>query len=78
MDDIIRGSNVCRIALAKDNIPYIVPVSFGYDGESIYIHTAKEGKKINIIKNNNNLCFEFERMQATFSRRMLRNGSEAI
>jgi nitroimidazol reductase NimA-like FMN-containing flavoprotein (pyridoxamine 5'-phosphate oxidase superfamily) len=61
MDDIIRGSHVCRIALAKDNIPYIVPVSFGYDGESIYIHTAKEGKKINIIKINNNLCFEFER-----------------
>lgn len=61
MDDIIRGSQVCRIALAKGKIPYIVPVSFGYDGESIYIHTAKEGKKINIIKNNNNICFEFER-----------------
>ena len=61
MDEIIRGSHVCRIALAMDNMPYIVPVSFGYDGESIYIHTAKEGKKINIIKKNNNLCFEFER-----------------
>jgi len=61
MDAIIRGSHVCRIALAMDNMPYIVPVSFGYDGESIYIHTAKEGKKINHFKINNNLCFEFER-----------------
>jgi len=61
MDEIIRGSQVCRIALAMDNIPYIVPVSFGYDGESIYIHTAKEGKKIIYFKNNNNVCFEFER-----------------
>ena len=61
MDDIVRGSHVCRIALAMDNMPYIVPVSFGYDGESIYIHTAKEGKKINYFKNNNNVCFEFER-----------------
>ena len=61
MDEIIRGSHVCRIALAMDNMPYIVPVSFGYDGESIYIHTAKEGKKINIIRKNNDLCFEFER-----------------
>ncbi len=58
---IIRGSHVCRIALAMDNMPYIIPVSFGYDGESIYIHTAKEGKKINYFKNNNNICFEFER-----------------
>ena len=61
MDEIIRGSQVCRIALAMDNIPYIVPVSFGYDGESIYIHTAKKGKKIIYFKNNNNVCFEFER-----------------
>ena len=61
MDEIVRGSRVCRIALSMDNMPYIVPVSFGYDGESIYIHTAKEGKKLNIINNNNNICFEFER-----------------
>jgi nitroimidazol reductase NimA-like FMN-containing flavoprotein (pyridoxamine 5'-phosphate oxidase superfamily) len=61
IDEIIRGSHVCRIALAMDNMPYIVPVSFGYDGESIYLHTAREGKKINYIKNNNNICFEFEK-----------------
>jgi uncharacterized protein len=61
MDEIIRGSHVCRIALAIDNMPYIVPVSFGYDGESIYLHTAKEGKKINYFESNNNICFEFER-----------------
>ena len=61
MDEIIRGSQVCRIALALDNKPYIVPVSFGYDGKSIYLHTAKEGKKIIYFKNNNNICFEFER-----------------
>ena len=58
---IIRGSHVCRIALAMDNMPYIIPVSFGYDGESIYLHTAKEGKKINYFKDNNNICFELER-----------------
>ena len=61
IDEIIRGSQVCRIALAMDNIPYIVPVSFGYDHNSIYIHTAIEGKKLNYIRNNNNVCFEFER-----------------
>jgi hypothetical protein len=31
IDEIIRGSHVCRIAMAMDNMPYIVPVSFGYD-----------------------------------------------
>jgi nitroimidazol reductase NimA-like FMN-containing flavoprotein (pyridoxamine 5'-phosphate oxidase superfamily) len=67
IDGIIRGSDVCRIALAMDNMPYIVPVSFGYDGESIYLHTAREGKKISYFKNNNNICFEFERNVKLFA-----------
>jgi nitroimidazol reductase NimA-like FMN-containing flavoprotein (pyridoxamine 5'-phosphate oxidase superfamily) len=61
IDEIIRGCDVCRIAMAMGDVPYIVPVAFGYDGESIYIHTAREGKKINYFNNNNSVCFEFER-----------------
>ena len=60
IDRIIENSQVCRIAASKDNIPYIIPVSFGYDGESIYFHTAKEGKKIDYFYTNNIVCFEFE------------------
>lgn len=60
IDQIIESSDVCRIAFAKDNIPYIVPVSFGYDGKSLYIHTASEGKKIEFIKENNTVGFEFD------------------
>ncbi len=61
MDEIIRGSLVCRVAVAKDNAPYIVPVSFGYDGAAIYLHTAPEGKKIGCFEANPQVCFEFER-----------------
>jgi nitroimidazol reductase NimA-like FMN-containing flavoprotein (pyridoxamine 5'-phosphate oxidase superfamily) len=57
---IIRKCQVCRLGLAKDNMPYIVPVSFGYDGTDIYFHTAGEGKKIDVITANNAVCFEFE------------------
>jgi nitroimidazol reductase NimA-like FMN-containing flavoprotein (pyridoxamine 5'-phosphate oxidase superfamily) len=59
--EIIGGSLVCRLGLAKDNNPYIVPVSFGHDGSAIYFHTAKEGKKIDYIQANSAVCFEFER-----------------
>ena len=60
IDQIINKSEVCRLAFAKDNIPYIVPVSFGYDGKKLYIHTATEGRKIEFIEANNLLCFEFD------------------
>ncbi len=61
IDAIVRGSEVCRLALAKDNEPYLVPLSFGYDGESIYVHSAGTGKKIEFFEANERVCFEFER-----------------
>ena len=60
IDEIIKKSQVCRLALTKDNIPYIVPVSFGFDGKSLFIHTALNGKKIDFIEANNLVCFEFD------------------
>ena len=58
---IIRNSLVCRLALARDNVPYLVPMSFGYDGAAIYLHTAPEGRKIGFFETNPQVCFEFER-----------------
>ncbi len=60
IDEIIRDSVVCRIAYANDGIPYITPVSFGYDGQSLFVHTAEEGRKIDFLRKNNFICFEFE------------------
>jgi len=60
IENIIKKSLVCRLGLCKENIPYIVPVSFGFDGANIYIHTAPEGRKIEFWMTNNLVCFEFE------------------
>ncbi|MCX9082968.1 MAG: pyridoxamine 5'-phosphate oxidase family protein [Candidatus Methanoperedens sp.] len=60
IESIIEKSNVCRVALSENNSPYIVPVCFGYKDNCLYFHSAMEGKKIDIIKKNNNICFEFD------------------
>jgi uncharacterized protein len=60
IDQIIEKAQVCRLGLCKDAMPYIVPVSFGYDGQFIYFHTAAEGMKIDFIASNNQVCFELE------------------
>ena len=60
IDQIIKSTEVCRIAYAENNIPYITPVSFGYDGKSIYVHTATKGRKIDFLTKNDYACFEFE------------------
>jgi nitroimidazol reductase NimA-like FMN-containing flavoprotein (pyridoxamine 5'-phosphate oxidase superfamily) len=60
IDDIIRRCRVCHLAMCVDGQPYVVPLNFGYDGRSLYFHTAPEGRKIDIIKSNNRVGFEFD------------------
>jgi nitroimidazol reductase NimA-like FMN-containing flavoprotein (pyridoxamine 5'-phosphate oxidase superfamily) len=58
---IVRGCEVCRLGLAVDGEPYVVPVSFGFNGESVFFHTAKHGKKIDMMAANPRVCVQFER-----------------
>ena len=61
IEDILHQSKVCRIAMVdENNMPYVVPMSFGYQDDVLYLHCAKEGKKIDILKHNNNVCFEVD------------------
>lgn len=39
---------------------YILPFNYGYQDGFIYIHCAKNGKKINLIKKNDVVCIEIE------------------
>ena len=63
IEAIIRKSDVCRIALADNNVPYIVTMNFGYSGGEhpcLYFHCASEGKKVDMIKKNNYVCFQMD------------------
>ncbi|HZK61118.1 MAG TPA: pyridoxamine 5'-phosphate oxidase family protein, partial [Anaerovoracaceae bacterium] len=60
---IIMKADVCRIALANGNFPYIVTMNFGYaPGPEpwLYFHCASEGKKLDMIRKNNFVCFEMD------------------
>lgn len=61
MEQVLAEEHFCRIALCEDNKPYMVPMNFGYEGGCLYLHSACEGKKIDILKKNPNLCFEVDR-----------------
>ncbi len=60
IDGVIRRCQVCHLAVCDDGQPYIVPLNFGYDGRFLYFHAALEGRKIDIIKKNNRVGFEFD------------------
>jgi nitroimidazol reductase NimA-like FMN-containing flavoprotein (pyridoxamine 5'-phosphate oxidase superfamily) len=60
VENIISKAKVCRLGLSENNQPYVVPMSFGYHEMALYFHTGKKGKKMEILKNNQNVCFEME------------------
>jgi nitroimidazol reductase NimA-like FMN-containing flavoprotein (pyridoxamine 5'-phosphate oxidase superfamily) len=60
MERIIQRATVCRIGLSENDKPYVVPLIFGYTDDCLYFHSAKEGKKINMMRRNNTVCFEID------------------
>jgi nitroimidazol reductase NimA-like FMN-containing flavoprotein (pyridoxamine 5'-phosphate oxidase superfamily) len=60
MEAILKEAQVCRIALTDGRQPYLVPLCFGYEPGSLYIHSAPEGKKIDMIRANPRVCFEVD------------------
>jgi hypothetical protein len=60
MQAIIRRSLVCRIGLSDGDRPYVVPLSFGYENNTLYFHGGAGGRKVQMLRKNNAVCFEFD------------------
>ena len=58
IDEILCQEKVMHLALADNNIPFVVPVFYAFDGTSLYFHSARAGTKMEILKRNNRVCFE--------------------
>lgn len=57
INNVLSSQVVGRLACTDGEQPYIVPVTYAYDGEYIYGQT-NEGKKLTILRKNKNVCFE--------------------
>lgn len=60
LEEILNGAIICRVAMMDENQPYILPFNYGYEDGKMYIHSAPEGKKIDLLKKNPKVCFEVE------------------
>jgi len=63
IEEILLQCKTCHVAMVDDGLPYVVPMSYGYkfvcDGVlELYLHSASEGRKLDILRRNNNVCFE--------------------
>jgi nitroimidazol reductase NimA-like FMN-containing flavoprotein (pyridoxamine 5'-phosphate oxidase superfamily) len=58
--NIIGKCLFCNVAMVDEkNHPYLIPMNFGYKENTIYLHSAKTGRKIDVLKMNNKVCVSF-------------------
>lgn len=55
MQAVLEEAKYVVIAMCKDNEPYLVSLSHGFDKvrNCVYFHCAKEGKKVDILREQN-------------------------
>jgi nitroimidazol reductase NimA-like FMN-containing flavoprotein (pyridoxamine 5'-phosphate oxidase superfamily) len=60
---IIENCDAIRIAFAVADEPYLVAMNFGFtwnDHLQFYLHSAREGKKIDMMRLNGRVCFQMD------------------
>lgn len=55
--EVFAGAEELFLAMNDDVFPYGIILNFVRDGDFIYIHSAKEGKKIALLRANPNVFF---------------------
>lgn len=60
MEDLLKQAEVGRLALSDGVKPYIVPLNFYYHSGVIAFHCAWDGRKLDLLDQNPNCCFEVE------------------
>ncbi len=62
IENIICQCRLCHLAMVDNGLPYVVPLNFGYflseEMLTLYFHSAKTGRKIDVLRRNPQVCFE--------------------
>lgn len=61
---ILSQCKVLRLAMIDGARPYVVPLNYGYqmhgDRATFYFHSAHQGRKLDLLRRNPNVCVELD------------------
>ena len=67
---ILDRAKIVHVGMVDGNRPYVVPMNYGYTLENgkltLYLHGAKEGRKLDILRENPNVFIEIDTDIAPF------------
>jgi nitroimidazol reductase NimA-like FMN-containing flavoprotein (pyridoxamine 5'-phosphate oxidase superfamily) len=62
---LLRGSRVARLGCFDGAGPYVVPVNYVFDGESVYVHSLP-GRKIEAMRERPRVCVQVDEIRGDF------------
>src|SRR5689334_23317934 len=62
VEEILRHEYIGRLGCHADDVTYVVPISYAYDGVYIYGRTF-DGMKVNMMRKNPKVCFQVDHMR---------------
>ena len=66
IDELLRSETIGRLGCYGFGRPYVVPITYAYDGVAIYGH-SREGLKLRMMRSHPSVCFEVDRTEALSS-----------
>lgn len=61
IDTLLHSQVICHLACHDRQRPYVVPITYAYDGKHVFGYT-REGMKLRIMRANPTVCLQVERI----------------
>jgi len=65
--ELLQSGDICHLSMVDDGKPYVIPLNYGYveggyleggtTNGALYFHSAPEGRKLDILRKNPQVCF---------------------
>ena len=59
INKIIQACKTCYLAMSENDHPYVLPMNFALDGNTVILHSAQFGRMWETLKRNPNVCINW-------------------
>jgi hypothetical protein len=59
IEKIIKACKTCYVAMSEKDVPYVLPLNFALDGDSVILHSAQSGRMWETLKKNPKVCINW-------------------
>jgi nitroimidazol reductase NimA-like FMN-containing flavoprotein (pyridoxamine 5'-phosphate oxidase superfamily) len=60
--DLLSKARYGRLGLCIEGRPYVIPMSFVYSLDKIFLHSRNSGRKVEAARKNPSVCFEVDHL----------------